>query len=295
MSDEHLVAADAASQAGKSLLPPVSSGFGVNTYSYTLGWSVQDCVGHLSTRGFRRFELMMYPGHLWPEDIDLPARRELRQRMADTGLTVTTLNMPNIDVNIAAANPRMRAASLALLHEIVLLAGDLGAGGVVIAPGKTNPLMPMPQAQAMDHFHAALDHLVPLAAEVGTSICVENMPFAFLPKAQELVDAIEEHGDARVGVIYDVANGHFVGEDIAIALKTCASRLREVHLSDTDTRLYRHSAVGLGTVDFAALPEALAAVGFQRPPLLEIIDEHPDEAIERSVHELHRLGWSRGA
>jgi L-ribulose-5-phosphate 3-epimerase len=266
-------------------------GFAVNTYSYTLQSTVRDCLQRLARRGCREFELMMYPGHLWPAHIQAAARRELRDFMAGNGLSVTTLNMPNVDLNIAAATVEMRNMTLGVLRQVIGLAGDLGAEGVVIGPGKANPLLPMPKSQLVDHFHQAARELVPLAADAGTAIFVENMPFAFLPGAAELLEAIEQLGDARIGIVYDVANGHFVKEDICAALRMSAPRLRVVHVSDTNQTVYRHDAIGLGTVDFTPVPAVLKEIGFKRRPVLEIIAADADDTIERSAALLHGMGW----
>jgi L-ribulose-5-phosphate 3-epimerase len=268
------------------------SHFVVNTYSYTLDLPVRETMQRLASAGCSEFELMMYPGHLWPELIDKQARRALKDFMSSNGLSVSTLNMPNIDVNIAAANPGMRELSLGILRDTLELAGDLGAEGVVIGPGKANPLMPMPRAQLMDHFLRALTQLVPLAADHGTAVYVENMPFAFLPGMGELLDALAQYGDDSVGVVYDVANGHFVREDIEAALRACAPRLRVLHLSDTHQTLYRHDEIGLGSVDFASLPKVLAEIGFRRKPTLEIIAADRDTAIGRSAQRLLGSGWT---
>lgn len=268
--------------------------FAVNTYSYTLDMPVREALQRLASRGCTEFELMLYPGHMWPAQMDKEARSELKDFMTANGLSVTTINMPNIDLNIAAANPDMRALSLGVLRQAMELAGVLGAEGVVIAPGKANPLMPMPRAQLMDYFLQALSELVPLAANQGTAVYVENMPFAFLPGIQELLAAIALYGDAAVGVVYDVANGHFIKEDIHAALTAAAPRLRVVHLSDTNQTVYRHDEIGLGTVDFASLPATLAQIGFTRKPILEIIAPNPDDAIERTAQRLLEFGWGDG-
>jgi sugar phosphate isomerase/epimerase len=143
----------------------------------------------------------------------------------------------------------------------------------------------------MDHFFNALDALVPLADGVGTGIFIENMPFAFLPGADELLDALACYGNGAIGVVYDVANGHFVGEDVGAALRACAPRLRAIHLSDTDRTTYRHAAIGEGTVSFHPLPALLAEIGFERRPILEIITADPDEAIEGSARRLLEMGF----
>ncbi|MFO1056417.1 MAG: TIM barrel protein [Dongiaceae bacterium] len=268
--------------------------FAVNTYSYTQSHAVADCLDRLAARGYRRFELMMYPGHLWPPDTDAGARRALARRLAAGGLAAVSLNMPNVDLNIAAAAPEMRAHTLRLLEGVIALAGDLGVPGVVIGPGKANPLFPAPVPELTRHFHAALDRLLPRAAAAGTRLLVENMPFAFLPRIEALLAAIDAHGGgAEVGIVYDVANGHFVGEDVAAGIAAVGRRLALVHLSDTGRSVYRHDAVGLGDLPFAAIPPALAAAGYDGPQVLEIIAARdPDGAIDGSAADLAALGWA---
>jgi sugar phosphate isomerase/epimerase len=268
--------------------------YAANTYSYTLNYPVRECIERLAQRGFREFELMMYPGHLWPAHLDAVARRELKHFMAGEGLRVGTLNMPNVDLNIASATHEMRTMTLGILRGVVGLAADLGADGVVIGTGKANPLFPMQMERLVAHFYAALDELVPLAQDQGTAIFVENMPFGFLPRIDQMLQALDQYGDDRIGVVYDLANGHFMKEDICEGLLACASRLRVVHLSDTTQLLYRHDAIGLGTVDFRPVPAVLEKLGLGHKPVLEIIAEAPDAAIEQSVRKLGELGWYPG-
>lgn len=272
----------------------VNAMFAVNTYSYTLTHGVRECLAGLMDRGYREFELMMYPGHLWPADTDAAARRELRRFVEASGLTVTTLNMPNIDLNVAAAAAEMRAYTLGNLRGVVELAGDLGVPGVVIGPGKANPLMPAPTERLMGYFYQALDELVPLARRAGTALYVENMPFAFLPGIDALLAALDRYGDDGIGVVYDVANGHFIDEDVPAALRKCRRRLKIVHLSDTGQKVYKHDPVGRGTVNFAVLPGVLAEIGHTRAPILEIISFDADRDIDASAAQLAQL-WSHAA
>jgi sugar phosphate isomerase/epimerase len=267
--------------------------FAINTYAYTMSHSAADCLTHLAEQGYTDFELMMYPGHLWPPTADPAARRDLRELVEDGGLRVVSLNMPNVDLNLAAAAQEMRRHTLGILHGVIELAGDLGAPGVVIGPGKGNPLMPAPRERLLGYFFRALDELAPHAERVGTRLYVENMPFAFLPKADQLMAALDQYGDERIAVIYDVANGHFAGEDPGTGLRRVKPRLKLVHLSDTPREVYRHSAVGEGTVPFADVPPVLEEVGYRELSVLEIIADDPDRALADSAGKLLDLGWSR--
>lgn len=271
----------------------ITKPFAINTYSYTLSHTAGDCIKSLASRGYNEFELMMYPGHLWPADFDQASRREMRKFIESSGLTITTLNMPNIDLNIVGAAPEMRAYTIANLESVIELAGDLGVPGVVIGPGKANPLFPAPIERLTDYFFKGLDQLEPLASKVGTALYVENMPFAFLPGIDELMESLDRYGNDRIGIVYDVANGHFIDEDIGAALRKCRSRLKVVHLSDTNQNVYRHDAIGLGTVDFAPIPAVLAEIGFDRKPILEIIAPNADRDIDDGSAKLLKMGWGR--
>ena len=265
--------------------------FGCNTYSYTIGYTVEDCMKRLADVGFVEFELMMYPGHLWPPDSDAVKRAALRQLITQRGLRVVTLNMPNIDMNVAGASVEMRRYTLDLLRQIVELAGELGVPGVVIGPGKSNPLFPAPRELLEGFFFAALDELAPLARKAGTALWVENMPFAFIPDIEGLMQALDRYGNDDIGIVYDVANGHFIKEDLGAALRRCRKRLKLVHLSDTRRQVYRHDPVGAGDVPFAQVPPVLKEIGYVRLPMLEIIAQDADKGILGSTDALAAMGY----
>jgi L-ribulose-5-phosphate 3-epimerase len=268
-----------------------AAAFGCNTYSYSLSRPAEKCLTHLVSLGFSEFEVMMVPGHLWPPDITLAARKALRQRIDKLGARVVALNMPNVDMNVAGIAPEMRRYTLDVLNGIVELAGDLEVPGVVIGPGKANPLFPASRDLLIDHFFTALDELYPRADKAGTALWVENMPFAFLPKIGELMDVLDRYGNPRIGIVWDAANSHFSHEDLGDSLRRCRDRLKLVHLSDTNRWQYRHDAVGLGTVPFTEIPPVLAEIGYDKRPILEVISHDADRDILASAHRLIEKGF----
>ena len=104
---------------------------------------------------------------------------------------------------------------------------------------------------------SARDAMTRAAEQVGTRICLENMPVGFILAAPELMQALDAYGDDRIGFVCDIANAHFIGEDVAAVLRCVGPRLELIRVSDTTRRIYRHDAVGLGDVDFAELPPML--------------------------------------
>jgi sugar phosphate isomerase/epimerase len=268
-----------------------AAGFSVNTYSYIFGAGAADTVARLADQGYGGVELMFFPGHLWPAELDASSLRSLR-RLCEARLRLVAVNMPNVDMNIAAAAEEMRAYTLDLLVKFVRCAGELGAGGIIVGPGKANPLFPMPRDRMIAYFYRALDILAPLARKVGTKLFVENMPFAFLPDAEALMRVIDLYGDPSMRVIYDVANAHFIGEPPAEGLRRVRDRLSLVHFSDTSRQSYKHDPLGQGDVPLAGVASVMKEIGYTELPMLEIISHNPDADIADSCRRLQQAGFS---
>lgn len=272
----------------------IHAGFGVNTYSYTFSGSALETVTRLADQGYGGVELMFFPGHLWPADLSASELKRLRN-LCEQRLRLVAVNMPNIDMNVAAAVEDMRSLTLDLLVQFVRCAGELGAGGIIIGPGKPNPLFPMPRDRMIGHFYRALDILAPLAREVGTRLLIENMPFAFLPDTDALMTIVDGYGDASIRVIYDVANAHFIGEAPADGLRRVRDRLSLVHFSDTTRQVYKHDPVGCGDVPLAGLADVMNEVGYRDLPMLEVISHSPDADIAESCRRLTEAGLGQTA
>ena len=242
----------------------------------------------LAERGVRTVELMLYPGHLWITDSQ-ETLLDLRRVIEENGVSLVTLNGPNIDLNIAAATTEMRKHSVALNVEYLRLAAVLNAKALILGPGKPNSLFPMPVDAMGAHFFRALDTLLPVAVRDGIELWVENMPFAFLPDAESLMTSLDCYGADCIGVCYDVANAHFIAEDPVAGFDRVRARLQLVHLSDTGQSVYRHDAVGMGDVDFSGVLRKIKTLGLERAPMLEIISRDPDRDIARSIEVLAAL------
>jgi L-ribulose-5-phosphate 3-epimerase len=271
----------------------VSNYFGVNTYSYTLDRTALDCIKSLGEQGYRGIELMMYPGHLWPTEIDAAGRSALRSASERAGIKITSVNMPNIDINIAGASKEMRDYSLKLLASFTQLAGELGAPYIIIGTGKANPLFQPAREDLLKHTIAALDHLAPIAKSAGTKLLVENMPFGYLPSAAEILRLLDDYGNRDIGVIYDVANGHFIKKDPREELRLLKGRVELIHFSDTNQSVYKHDPIGMGDVPFKAIAPVLAEIGYKELPFLEVISRNPDADIHDSVERLAAAGYGR--
>lgn len=263
---------------------------GVNTYSYIWSMRAADCVRHLAGMGYRHFELMINPPHLPLDGFDQAARRELRSVLNDVAATVTALNMPSLDHNLASPLARVRQASIAMFNEAIDLATDLGAPWLVVVPGRMNPLFPPPAAERMGWISDSIAALLPRATTRGVGLAIENVPFASFPDAASLGAFVRDFNSPTVGVCYDAANAHFIGESPAAGIAVLADLMRVFHLSDTDRNVWRHDRVGLGSVPFGEVGRALDATGYHGACTMEIIDADPDRALRDSHRALAQLG-----
>ena len=269
-------------------LPPV----GINTYAWAWTMPAAEVVRRLADLGYRSFELLVHPPHLPLDGFDASSRRALARALETAGATHRMLNLPSLDHNLASPLPRARAASVQMFRDAIDLAADLGAAWLVLVPGRMSPLAPPSLEQRTAWLREGLDTLLPQAEARGVGLAVENVPMAAFPDAGSLGAFVRGYGSRSLGVCYDVANAHFVGEAPADGIRLLAELLRIVHLSDTSRAAWRHDPVGEGDVPFATLPSALAAAGFTGPCVLEILHADPEAVILRSHAALAALGFA---
>lgn len=268
-----------------------ASDLAVNTYSYTFSHRMQEGLLHLKGLGFRSFEILATPPHLWPADLGRRERREIPRRLAGEGLSIVSINHPSLDHNLVSPVPEMRAYTVDKFRLLIELAGAWAVPYVVVVPGKASPLFPASRPWLEEWFVDGMRRLAGAAAEAGVGLLVENVPIAWLPKAADVAAMLDRLDDARVGVCYDVANAFYAGENPAAGVRRVKDRLRLVHLSDTGRRRWRHDPVGQGSVDFAAFAKALKEIGYGGPSVMEIVSETPDRDLAESARRLAKLGW----
>ena len=263
----------------------------VNTYSYIYKLSALDAMRHLLEMGFQRFELLFNFDHIWVSELEPNIRRVLPSWVSEEGGEVISFNLPIMDHNLTSPNPDMRAFTIERFTELIDLAGVWSVPYVILVPGKVSPLLPAPSASLASWFYDGVNKLAERADQCGTKILVENVPVTFAPLAGDLSRALDELADERVGVVYDVANGFFAGEDPASGIQTLRDRIDLVHLSDTGRKHWRHDPIGAGEIDFESVAEAIRSINFSGQSVMEVISSDPDRELPESRRLLAQWGW----
>jgi L-ribulose-5-phosphate 3-epimerase len=263
---------------------------GVNTMSFMWRYSAREALEALARQGYRRFELMAQPPHLDPM-MDRAQVVEFARFLRDAQLTVETINLPSLDQNLASASPQMRDYSVRLFERLIAIAEAIGAKAIITVTGRVNPLIPPPRQDLEAWFGEAFERVLGTAERSGVELWLENIPMGVYARAEQLIELADHIGSARVGICYDIANAHFIGEDPVAGLEEVRSRIKIVHLSDTRRDAWRHDPVGQGDCDFAGFGNKLQEMGYGGTSMLEIVADPPIENIVESHRKLAAWGW----
>jgi sugar phosphate isomerase/epimerase len=263
----------------------------------TFGWLHQaplaDALRELATRDVRAVELTTAPPHLFTRHFGSYERKDLARLLRRLNLAVTSVNPSFADVNLVSTNPEIREVSERQLAAELELAADLGAGYVVVIPGRRHALAPAPDAAARAVLDEGLGRLLHRATELGVTIALENSPYGYLGSSAELLGIVEAWDSHRLRVAYDVANA-LAQENPADGVARLGEYLALAHVSDTWRARWAHTSVGRGEVDFAGFAAALTAnTAFTGPTVYELVDgEDPAPRLAADFGALAGAGWS---
>ena len=270
---------------------PAPMKVGANTMSFMWKTSAREALETLAREGYRRFELMAQRPHFDPF-MERSEALAFARFLRDAGLTVETVNLPSLDQNLASAAPEMREYSVRLFERLVAIAEAIGASAVIVVTGRVNPLIAPARPDLEGWFADAFARVLRVAERAGVHLLLENIPMGVYPRADQLIGFAERIGSPLVGVCYDIANAHFIGEDTAAGLRQVQRRLGIVHLSDTGRQAWRHDPVGQGSCDFAGFGATLREIGYSRTSMLEIVSEQPVAGIVGSHRKIAQWGWA---
>tara|TARA_B110000046_G_scaffold35336_1_gene38550 strand:- start:135 stop:962 length:828 start_codon:yes stop_codon:yes gene_type:complete len=265
---------------------------GANTFSYVYKRGVLDTLQHLGSMGYREFEILVTQPHFWATDFTANERRDTPIKLADQGLHITSVNIPGIDNNIVSGTREMREFTIKVLSDLVDICGDWKIPYCIFVPGRTIPLFPIPKEQLMEWFVEGMITLANRASDQGVTMLIENVPNTWIPRAENVMEALNAVGRDDIGVIYDVANAPFAGENPCEGVRIVQDRLKLVHLSDTHKNTWRHDPIGMGDVAFSDFNQVLKEIGYDGISMLEIITDDPDFHFKDSHKKLVQMGWS---
>ncbi len=155
---------------------------------------------------------------------------------------------PLLDNNPNGVDVLMREYTLDRYREAIDFAAEISCPYVVAIPGPVNSLINPPHEWMLNWFVEGMQKLVAHAKGTGVQLLLENVPFTYLPTAQDMVDTAALIGP-EVGINFDICNSAFIKEDPADAIRMLGDLVKNVHISDSGYDEFKHERLGTGIVD----------------------------------------------
>lgn len=264
----------------------------INTFSYLWSKTALEAIGELVENGYSTFEIPISPPHCWPDELTASDRNHFRDKLAEMGATVRSLNAGGYDVNLASPGASVRRRSIEHIDAVIELATEWNVPEIVISPGTRRPIISPPLESVYGWLYGSLDDLVPRAKKAGKRLLFENTPYCFTPTIGELVDVVRTVDDDALKIVYDVANAAYIGEDVAAALEAHHESIALIHISDTGTDVWGHDPIGTGVIDWEALGRAVeSTLGIDNVVLEIIREENTLAEFAQAMHDLTAEGW----
>lgn len=264
--------------------------FGGSTFPFMWQESALESMRRLKRLGLGAVDILLAPGHLWPDADGDRSAKDIKKAMDDEGLTIDSLSLPALDFNLASCLPEVRSLSIENYCRAIELSASLGGRGVGVVPGRISALLPPSRAESLGWLGDSLAILDSYASAHDVCLFVETHPHTPVPTCEELVSLLEALNCDQVKIAYDIATAIFINEDYVDMIARHCGWIGQIHLSDSSRARWEHAPLGRGDLDVTLAVEAIRNVGFSGVTILEIITDDAEVAIKESISLLTALG-----
>lgn len=193
---------------------------------------------------------------------------EIERFCRDYGVTLNQAHGPLF--NILDEGPRgdhLRKMCLPTLQA----AARLGIPWVVFHAGTAEGDFSDPAhvADLKEKNHRFFDPLVKEAEKLGVGIALENMSDRFsrnggcyCAHTEDLIDLCDSFHSDCVGICWDTGHANLQGVDQRAAINQIGSRLKCLHIQDSDGKTDQHTAPFYGCIDWNAVIGGLQDIGY---------------------------------
>lgn len=213
----------------------------------------------------------------WIVDKTPAQRRELGQKIADAGLTVTVNGGITTETDISADDSAVRRAGIAYCKKVLQAVKDLGAdiwSGANYSPWQRKGVgsdLIAERKRAMDYSLASLKELLPMAEDLGVHYCFEvvNRYEQFLFNTAEDALLFAQAADSpNATLLLDIYHMNIEENDMFAALTSAlqAGKLGHLHLSESNRRI---PGTGPSNMDWQGIYAALKAGGYEGITVME--------------------------
>jgi sugar phosphate isomerase/epimerase len=181
---------------------------------------------------------------------DPAVRQQYKEKMAETGVVISSLMMGLLNSNPLASDPRAPA----WLEQSIDAAKGLGAKVILVAFFGKGNLLEGGQVKKgdVDVVVRRIKAAAPRAKEAGVILGIENTL-----SAKQNAELIEQIGHESVQIYYDVGNSARLGYDVPAEIRFLKDRIAIFHFKDGPNYL------GEGKVPFRPIAAAVREIGYR--------------------------------
>lgn len=242
---------------------------------------VREAMADAKSCGYDGLELAFGVGELHP-DVSQAVCQKIRDDAQRLGVALTTMASGFYwGSPLSARDPAKRREAVAYTRKYIEVAAWLGVKTILVIPGAVDvawdPSIPVtPYQEVWDNATASLQELLPLAADRGVTLALENVWNKFLLGPVEFKLFVDQFASPLVGCYFDVGNVVINGYP-QHWIEILGPRIAAVHVKNFQRNDCGGTLHGFGDdlltgdVDFAAVKSALAKIGYAGPITAEML------------------------
>ncbi|HHX40350.1 MAG TPA: TIM barrel protein [Armatimonadetes bacterium] len=246
---------------------------GLVTYNLASDWDVPTIIERCQRTGFEGVELRTSHAHGVEPNLSPIARAEVRQRFADSGVTLWGLGSI---CEFHATDPAVVREQIETCREFVKLAADVGARGVKVRPNGLQEEQGIPVERTLEQIGLALRECGKAAADAGVEIWLEvhGRGTSHPPYIRTILDHCDH---PAVGACWNSNDTDIKDGSIAEYFDLLAPDIRSAHI----TELWREQ------YPWRDLFARLTRIGYDRFTLAEV----PANADPERLMRYYRALW----
>ncbi len=233
-------------------------------------------VEEIARLGFDYVELTMDPPQAH-YSVFRKMKRELLKTLERLGMPLIC-HLPTF-VSTADLTEGLREASIQEVLLSLRAASEFKPLKIVLHPSHIQGLGAVAIDEARRHAMQALERILNEADRLALTVCVENMfPHSLsLVEPQDFDFLLEKFPAARLTL--DTGHAHIgqAGEGrILEFVRRFSGRIGHIHASDNSGRGDEHLPIGVGSIDFTKVVQALKQIGYDDSITLEVFSRDRD-------------------
>ncbi|MBZ9764212.1 sugar phosphate isomerase/epimerase [Mesorhizobium sp. CA8] len=233
------------------------SRIGIHSFVWSASSAQADLERTLANTKEAGFDLIEF-SYLDPADVDIG---KLAKSIADLGLGVAiSIGLP-AEGDISSADKAVAARGVEILNRTIALTRDLGGQKVGGILSTSHGLQTeAPTRDQWNRSAATLARVAETAKAAGVTLNLEivnRFESNLLNTAAQGLAFIEDTGSDNIFLHLDTFHMNIEEADVGLAIRHAAKKIGYVHIGES-----HRGFLGTGSIDFAAIFDALTAIGY---------------------------------